>query len=174
MNIISAVILGIVLFTVGGCATGAGVYHDRHTGETIVRADSIVASRGLFDSLWVTPYYSSRYGYGIFIEYRGTGTSKLYLAEAWSEGEKFQYKVADRRLASCRSDSGCIVTESGFIFLSQNRFNLASENGLEFKLIGKRGSVVGAVPVEAFRQVLLQIDPLESSGNAADEKLPAG
>ncbi|MWD26881.1 hypothetical protein E0K89_005260 [Aquicoccus sp. SCR17] len=57
------------------------------------------------------------------------------------------------------------------MFLSEEIFLKAAENGLDFQLIGSRGRVNCEIPASSFKKVLEQVDMLEAGEEALQEGL---
>lgn len=147
-------LLGAISSTVASCQSGSGTISDKHTGNTIVYSARQEIRGGLLSSLNARAVYSKRMGYGIQTDYMATGLGWVFFQEAWSFGRQYQYDVGDQKVLGC--GGGCTILETGAIRLSEQDFKNASENGFEFKLIGKNGSVEGKLSAAAFKQVLDQ------------------
>jgi len=128
------------------------VQHDQHTGATLVASKRVSVKGGLFSNLNAYGIWSSRQGYGVAVEYIGTGGGWHFFQEAWSFGKQFQFTQANGNVMGC--GAGCTLQEGGFIHMTEAEFKKAANEGFGFKLLGSGGSVEGTVPASAFAQVL--------------------
>lgn len=148
--------LALLIFTISlaGCqTTSAGVTYDKHTGESVTRATTVNIHSGLLSALYATPMYSNKNGYQIFINYNNTGIGWQFFNEAWSNGTQYKFIPTTRETALCTS-TGCSIIEQGFIKLSEGDFKKFSKQGLEFKLVGQKGSIEGNIAAASFQEVL--------------------
>ncbi len=141
----------VVAMIASACQTSETVSTDRHTGITVVNGDEVTAHSRLVDSLRAKPFYSSQLGYAVSIGYSNYGWT--HLNSAYSFGRKFDYLIRTSTIDTCGGIGGCITTETGIIKLDKATFDNAGKAGLEFKLIGRDGSVTGRIPAESFRKV---------------------
>jgi hypothetical protein len=128
------------------------VQHDQHTGATLVSSKRVSVKGGLFSNLNAYGIWSSRQGYGVAVEYIGTGGGWHFFKEAWSYGQQLKFSEGNSNVMGC--GAGCTLQEGGFIHLSEAQFKKAASEGFGFKLLGSGGSVEGTVPASAFAQVL--------------------
>lgn len=148
------VVLAVLVGLLAGCQTGPAVQHDVHTGNTIVRSSRVQARGGLLSSLHATAVHSSKFGYGIYVEYMNTGLGWMFIDQAWSFGKQYTYDVGGRDTLGCYN--GCTIRETGAIRMDEQQFRNAASSGFTFKLIGSKGSIEGTVPASVFQQVLQQ------------------
>lgn len=144
-------LIGICLILTS-CQTAPSLTYDKHTGDTIAKSQNMEAAGGLLNNLNVQALHSKKVGYGLNTYYTSTGLGWLFIEEAWSFGKPYKYIMYNRDTLGC--NSGCTISETGFIPLTKTQFESASKNGFEFKLIGKNGSIEGKAPATAFQQVL--------------------
>jgi hypothetical protein len=97
----------------------------------------------------------------IFTELQNFTGLYVYPKEVWSFGEILPYAHTDRLKVAC--SGGCTAIERGKIVLSRDAFEAAARTGLEFRLVGRRASVLCKIPAEMFEQVLR---PMRSGGPA--------
>jgi hypothetical protein len=128
------------------------VQYDQHTGATLVASKRMSVKNGLFNNLNAYGIWSSRQGYGVAVEYIGTGGGWHFFQEAWSFGKQFKFTQANGNVMGC--GAGCTLQEGGFIHMTEAQFKKAASDGFGFKLLGDGGSVEGSVPAAAFAQVL--------------------
>lgn len=133
-------------------ALAQAVRHDQHTGATLVSSKRVSLKDGLFSSLNAYGIWSSRQGYGVAVEYIGTGGGWHFFEEAWSFGQRFKFTKGNGNVMGC--GAGCTLQEGGFIHMTESQFKKAAIEGFGFKLLGSGGSVEGNVPASAFAQVL--------------------
>lgn len=140
---------------IAGCQSTPGVTHDPYTGTTLYHSARMQAANSLFASVWVQAVYSPGAGYGLQTNYFNTGLGWAFLESAHAGGRSYPYLVTDRRVGSCGAGS-CTIFEDGLIGLEKHEVEGLARTGFDFKLVGKRGSIVGKVPAEIFQQVLSQ------------------
>lgn len=146
-----------IALSLAGCQTAPGSFSDVHTGQRGYKSARVSASSGLFTSLYATVAYSENARkFAIATEYSSVASGWLFLEQAWSFGRQFRYVVASRDTAMCDSN-GCIVIERGAFEISREDAERAAKEGMEFKLIGSKGSIIGKLPPTVFQQVLQQL-----------------
>lgn len=150
-------ILATLALTVSlvGCQTEPGTHSDPHTGTDVVYSSSYPAKDSLLSTLTTKVAWTNKDGYVIDTKFMGTGTGWAFFSEAWSHGTKLTFEKVDSQLLSC--SSGCTITETGAIHLTDAQFNSGLESGFEFKLVGQRTSIVGEIPARLFREVSEQM-----------------
>lgn len=144
-QLILYVTLSLAILT--GCqAAGPSKIHDKHTGLTVTKARNNIAADSLFYRLNATPFHSSSIGYGI--ETGFSGPDWQFFREAWSHGKRLPFDVTNQQVIAGH------ILEFGSIRLTKSEFMKAAEKGMDFKLVGKNGSLEGKIPASAFREVL--------------------
>ena len=150
------VFAGVVLLLSGCVANEPGSVSDVHIGTRSHYSKQVRAAGGLLWDLSARAVATERDGhviYGLNTQYVSTGLGWAFLERAWSFGVPLPYEVNDRKVSIC-STGGCTLEELGTILLTRKQFLQFARTGMEFKLEGKRGSVVGKVGPEVFQQVL--------------------
>lgn len=147
--------LGLVLLVLFGCTSPSVEEVNPHTGLTTI------ASRGYTLELQWNATLAAR---AVHFKRNGTDVWSVYtyvsrddrntplVDSAWSFGRKLPYRKIDRRRTNCAID--CNRQEQGEIVLNRRLFEILSETGLTFHLVGKRGSYTGHLPADAFANVL--------------------
>jgi hypothetical protein len=146
---LAAMVIGVTMIAPVLAQT---IQHDQHTGATLVASQRVSVKGGLFSNLNAYGIWSSRQGYGISVEYIGTGGGWHFFEEAWSFGKQFKFTRANGNVMGC--GAGCTLQEGGFIHMTETQFKRAASEGFGFKLLGNGGSVEGTVPASTFAQVL--------------------
>ena len=142
-------ILALTAFLTG-CTTAAGVKSDPHTGTTTTHSAIYPANDGFWRNMKAQVFHTKGSGYAVRTNTSSQGW--MFLNSAYSYGSKLPYSVTDTSVALC-SSTGCINTEQGVFLLTDAQFKKAAASGFEFKLVGKRGSIVGKLPAKAFSEV---------------------
>ncbi|HMO09792.1 MAG TPA: hypothetical protein PKD10_19425 [Paracoccaceae bacterium] len=145
-----------IVLLLAGCVTEGGTVSDTHLGATGTYSRSFSAQQGLLHSFMVRAVHARRGGeerYGVATSWNATGLGWSFFREAYSYGRAYPYEATDERVMFC-SSSGCSHIENGIILMTRAEFMQAAERGFAFKLFGRNRSVEGAVPPEAFREVL--------------------
>ena len=141
--------LALATATLAGCT--AGVTTDVHTSTQTAYSKDYPAKVGLIQSLNAQAIHSNKAGYAVKTRYTGFGW--MFIEEAWSFGSRFPFESTGRGTLTC-SQIGCSNFENGVFLLTEDQFQIAAEKGLEFKLVGRNGSIVGKLPAEAFAEVM--------------------
>ncbi len=136
-------------------AVAQTVKHDQHTGNTLITSQRVSVNNGLFNNLNAYGIYSTKAGFGVGVEYMGTGGNWMFFQEAWSFGQRLKFTAASGSVMGC--GAGCTLLEGGFIHLTETAFRKAANEGFGFKLLGPGGSVEGSVPASTFASVLAKL-----------------
>lgn len=140
------------LCLLAGCQSGPTVYTDQHTGQTLYYGSNVNAYHGALDWLRVRPFISKGGQYGFETTYSNYGW--IFIREAWSNGQRLQYRSTDSTPTACGGAGGCITLENGIVLLSETQFRTAAKSGFAFGLRGDAGSVDGKIPASAFNEAL--------------------
>ena len=129
------------------------VINDRHTGASITTSPELaVQLPGRMDGLLQAQVaHDAKNGVVVFTKVSRQGW--MFPNQAWSNGRKLDYSRLDAQTGYCGS-SGCTTIESGAISLSLAQARMAASQGLQFRLMGTRGSIEGNIPAAAFASVL--------------------
>lgn len=146
----------ILLLT--ACTTPGVNEANPHTGLTTI------ASRGYTLDLQWNATLAAR---AVYFNRRDTEVWSIYtyvtrddrnsprITSAWSFGRDLPYRRIDTRRTNCALD--CNRQELGEIPMNRRLFEMLSDTGLTFHLVGGRGSYTGHLPGEAFTEVLTKV-----------------
>lgn len=143
---------GALAALLAGCMTQPAAVVDRHTGKTTITSKEELVSSGLLSGLSVAAAYTSTSGYQVATSFISTGLGWHFFREAWSYGKQYGYRVVAQDVLGCRN--GCSLQEQGIFLMPEADFRRAAMHGLDFKLVGSKGSVEARVPPERFQEVL--------------------
>lgn len=147
------IIAGIISVALTACVeTTPQVVYDKHTNQTVVFSRTVDAYSGLLSFVKARTFYNKEMGYGVETLISNYGW--IHPQEVWSFGKKFPYKNTTTDVGMCGGAGGCITTEKGLFILSEADFKQAARTGIEFKIIGTKGSFVGKIAAEQFSEVL--------------------
>ncbi|WP_139201574.1 hypothetical protein [Gemmobacter aquatilis] len=131
------------------------VVYDEHTNQTVVFSRTVDAYSGLLNFVKARAFYNRDVGYGVETLISNYGW--IHPQEVWSFGKKFPYKNTTTDVGMCGGAGGCITTEKGLFVLTEAQFKQAAQTGIEFKIIGAKGSFVGKISPDQFAEVLALI-----------------
>lgn len=86
------------------------------------------------------------------IQAAGLFPKRVYLDEVFSEGRKMKSKVIDRERRHC--GYGCTTMETVGIDLTKAEMEDYARRGMTFEVIGRRDSMIVAIPASYFAAVL--------------------
>jgi hypothetical protein len=151
----------LILATLAGCAAPsqrAGSDTNPHTGVTSHRSDLVEIERRPATRLLVRAVALGAAGhtqYHLLTFVRRDDPNMPRIRSVWSRGVRLPYMRGDSRKVDCAFVPGCLREEAGSIRLSRNVFESAARGaGLEFQMIGSRGTYQGLAPARIFAEVL--------------------
>lgn len=150
----SAIIGAIALISLAACDQG-GAMTDPHTGVSVFRGPSEVASFRGVNSLSASAGVGTRAGapfYGIYTSYASSTMDFARFSQAYSFGVQLPYQVTSERSAGCLPT--CSHVETGIITLTETQFRAAAGAGFEFRLIGTGATVTGKLSPATFQKAL--------------------
>ncbi|GAA4106671.1 hypothetical protein ACFFTN_10285 [Aminobacter aganoensis] len=132
------------------------VGHDPHTGLIKVSGPLIFHDRNLLGNTylirsWIDPKGQSANG-DFQILVTGRYPKRVYLKQAYADGEKVSTTVIDRERVSCADF--CIIKEAIGLNLTEEEMARRAETGMSFKVLGRRASLVMTIPPAYFAALL--------------------
>lgn len=130
------------------------VRHDPHTGSTVVIGP--IVYQGLMSSSyqirsWINPG-NPKIDNRFQIVVAATYPKRVYLKQAYADGAELDTVVIDRERIGC--GAGCEIKETVGIAMSEAEMQKRAETGLSFRVMGRRASLVMAIPPAYFAALL--------------------
>ncbi|MBT1155615.1 hypothetical protein J1C56_08410 [Aminobacter anthyllidis] len=132
------------------------VEHDPHTGLIKVSGPPIFHDRHLFGNTYLIRSWIDPKGRPVNDDFQilvtGRYPKRVYLKQAYADGEEVSTTAIDRERVSCADF--CIIKEVVGINLSEQEMAHRAETGMSFKVVGRRASLVMTIPPAYFAAVL--------------------
>lgn len=137
-------------------ASNVLVQHDPHTGSTQVVGPLIFHDNNLLGNTyqirsWTNPG-DSKIDNRFQIVVTGRYDKRVYLKQAYADGEEVSTTAIDRERVSCADF--CIIKEVVGINLTEEEMERRAETGMSFKVLGRRASLTMTVPPGYFSAIL--------------------
>ncbi|MDR7224503.1 hypothetical protein [Aminobacter aminovorans] len=137
-------------------ARNISVKHDPHTGLINVSGPLIFHDRNLFGNTYLIRSWIDPKGRSIDDDFQilvvGRYPKRVYLKQAYADGEKVSTTAIDRERVSCADF--CIIREVVGLNLTEEEMARRAETGMSFKVLGRRASLTMTVPPGYFSAIL--------------------
>lgn len=132
------------------------VEHDPHTGSIEVSGPLIFHDRNLLGNTYLIRSWINQERPSVDDKFQilvtGRYPKRVYLKQAYADGEEVSTTAIDRERVSCADF--CIIKEVVGINLTEEEMARRAETGMSFKVMGRRDTLTMTVPPGYFSAVL--------------------